>query len=758
MMTLQDDALATGLPLINQTDERYLLSQFVRFNETRSLAYQLVLQQALRHATTAAAAAAIHGLTGRQHHNDVILPPTSATSPPSVRHHQNTACCTSSGAQAPPTSFLHATQPTSFNGVLSPGNSLAPSVHEGGELNKRDRHGESRDMKHTLKASGAHTMQSFNQIDFERNSLKRQNTDKHSFERSRHPHIGGMTSELRRMTSASSTCSVLGTSVRKPWQTTPGYGGTLVSATGKKRVLCSACRKTFCDKGALKIHYSAVHLKEMHRCTVDGCTMMFSSRRSRNRHSANPNSKLHVDHRRSTVALRISSAMTSSHLASYGRPIRRHMIGAHGDNNRAGSSMVNMPFVVGNMPFAENNKEARSGIGEELSPKRAMATNSASLPWLDMQLSHAGNTVTPHVPIQSEDMIQHELLGNSGRASVTSSKEVTQPNASHCVSRRKSVLPTRHYTFNDDVSECSDEFEGDKDHNGNTDKVEEQREGKDEEGGPIKQNDADQLPGDDTEPMDCAQNGAEATDEDLGEADSNMSTSDNDNSVCVAEEHPCLVPGCIAVFPTRRSRDRHSSNIALHRKLLSTTSACVALHDNNLPSSPDNESSAATYQLVPQVEPSSLAALYYYINYSRMKLEQQQQQQQAATDSERKNVTRPLSVTEQGTLSLVDSSLVNDTDSSATSIASAADFIAASSNIRDGSTAPKPSPDGAAVCHVCQQTFLDNLVLKEHLEKVHPREMYRCTVPGCEKIFSTRKSRNRHSQNDNLHYLHPFIV
>ena len=32
----------------------------------------------------------------------------------------------------------------------------------------------------------------------------------------------------------------------------------------------------------------------MHRCTVNNCTMMFSSRRSRNRHSANPNPKLHT--------------------------------------------------------------------------------------------------------------------------------------------------------------------------------------------------------------------------------------------------------------------------------------------------------------------------------------------------------------------------------------------------------------------------------------------------------------------------------
>ena len=31
--------------------------------------------------------------------------------------------------------------------------------------------------------------------------------------------------------------------------------------TGKKRVQCNVCLKTFCDKGALKIHFSAVHLR-----------------------------------------------------------------------------------------------------------------------------------------------------------------------------------------------------------------------------------------------------------------------------------------------------------------------------------------------------------------------------------------------------------------------------------------------------------------------------------------------------------------
>ncbi|KAF7257589.1 hypothetical protein EG68_04717 [Paragonimus skrjabini miyazakii] len=71
-------------------------------------------------------------------------------------------------------------------------------------------------------------------------------------------------------------------------------GATL--SRNKKRVVCTSCKKSFCDKGALKIHYSAVHLKEMHKCTIKGCSMWFSSRRSRNRHSANPNPRLHISH------------------------------------------------------------------------------------------------------------------------------------------------------------------------------------------------------------------------------------------------------------------------------------------------------------------------------------------------------------------------------------------------------------------------------------------------------------------------------
>ncbi|MEQ2252764.1 hypothetical protein ILYODFUR_025231 [Ilyodon furcidens] len=70
---------------------------------------------------------------------------------------------------------------------------------------------------------------------------------------------------------------------------------SLPPAGGQKgRVSCGVCGKSFYDKGTLKIHYNAVHLKIKHHCTVVGCTMVFSSLRSRNRHSANPNPRLHT--------------------------------------------------------------------------------------------------------------------------------------------------------------------------------------------------------------------------------------------------------------------------------------------------------------------------------------------------------------------------------------------------------------------------------------------------------------------------------
>lgn len=50
---------------------------------------------------------------------------------------------------------------------------------------------------------------------------------------------------------------------------------------------CVDCGEVFPNHFAVKIHYQSVHLKLMHKCTVDGCNAAFPSKRSRDRHSSN---------------------------------------------------------------------------------------------------------------------------------------------------------------------------------------------------------------------------------------------------------------------------------------------------------------------------------------------------------------------------------------------------------------------------------------------------------------------------------------
>ncbi|XP_035706748.1 zinc finger protein basonuclin-2 isoform X2 [Folsomia candida] len=135
------------------------------------------------------------------------------------------------------------------------------------------------------------------------NSLKQENVSMRQDHHHQHHHHH---QSPNNSTSSSSNNKKASTGGKRSWNPLPApvaMATHLVNpATGKRRVQCAVCLKTFCDKGALKIHFSAVHLREMHKCTVAGCSMMFSSRRSRNRHSANPNPKLHSPHIRRKIS------------------------------------------------------------------------------------------------------------------------------------------------------------------------------------------------------------------------------------------------------------------------------------------------------------------------------------------------------------------------------------------------------------------------------------------------------------------------
>lgn len=58
---------------------------------------------------------------------------------------------------------------------------------------------------------------------------------------------------------------------------------------GGSPITCHVCQKVYSNKGTFRAHYKTVHLRLLHKCKVPGCDTSFSSVRSRNRHSQNPN-------------------------------------------------------------------------------------------------------------------------------------------------------------------------------------------------------------------------------------------------------------------------------------------------------------------------------------------------------------------------------------------------------------------------------------------------------------------------------------
>lgn len=71
----------------------------------------------------------------------------------------------------------------------------------------------------------------------------------------------------------------------------------------------------------VKTHYQNVHLKLMHKCTIDGCNSAFPSKRSRDRHSANINLhkkllSVHVDKNGVSLVTSAASALANGNFNS----------------------------------------------------------------------------------------------------------------------------------------------------------------------------------------------------------------------------------------------------------------------------------------------------------------------------------------------------------------------------------------------------------------------------------------------------------
>ncbi len=653
--------------------------------------------------------------------------------------------------------------------------------------------------------------------------------------------------------------------MKRPWQPTPGYGGTLISPSGKKRVLCTACNKTFCDKGALKIHYSAVHLKEMHKCSVEGCNMMFSSRRSRNRHSANPNPKLHMPQARrklpegamlldrkpppltaAPITANLAASLTqqqipllppnlpvqdSSKLHQQPKPLSRSPspsppiivaptapagvspTSASVATNASGETIYYLdPAALAGIPepllpsptkmARLNNSDAKGVHGEDREVIR-----SASDVQSGGRSSRKRKSMAPVRCAQTEEFVLSDDEGSSIMES-HGMEMAESPQSEKDISSSGSESETDMEQDLEDGTDIAIRVEGDQaenimvctDDDAKSEPAEEKTEGGEDgvcmEGCPSGEESGEEEREQEGEGLNTSMT-SQGTEEDgsgsedagersmspnsLAEALANTDPDaplDKDNprkcpscskvfqnhfsvkthfqNVHLKLMHTCTVEGCNAAFPSKRSRDRHSSNLNLHRKLLSTTS------------SPDTDKMATRNSQAQSLRDEFLHRIYDSQQFPAM-LNTATLDQPPAGDKETNNNSSSLGIKaiqediEEDEHSQPQAESEDDQVSDMEHDDKDPNSVPVTNgNCSDGShgdadvngmsdEGPLPDPEGTVTCHVCQQLYRDNLVLKEHIEKVHPREMYRCTIQGCDKIFSTRKSRNRHSQNDNLH-------
>ncbi|KAI8434110.1 hypothetical protein MSG28_012250 [Choristoneura fumiferana] len=468
-----------------------------------------------------------------------------------------------------------------------------------------------------------------------------------------------------------------------PWPL--GLGVQFVNpATGKKRVQCNVCLKTFCDKGALKIHFSAVHLREMHKCTVEGCTMMFSSRRSRNRHSANPNPKLHSPHVRRKISAHDGR---SSHPFPLLPALARLPLPPPGllPPELAARLPPPMPGPPGPTPlpprvpldnlrnFSEIEKMYRKFPYPEEPPRSAMDLAKPPVPHEEESYdSDINDDVSdddnkdkcerPESPAaerlnsyedEPEDLSVNKKKDDTKQTVAPADNSRNQPTVSDDKlssfvpnkRKRKSGNPTR-CSQNNEYNVSDEEYHGDLFRNISTPgssraddeplslkkqkpekwepfqngeeaivdsesitRVKAESESDDESSAPSVVREGLRLRSDLYTPSDSGSD-LHALEERLARARSPSASSDrtddrtdlNDLEIPIDEEnpdrctacgkvfqnhftlrmhyrndhlkllHPCDVNGCDAAFPSRRSRDRHSANVDLHRRLLSTGS------------------------------------------------------------------------------------------------------------------------------------------------------------------------------------------
>ncbi|XP_062861071.1 zinc finger protein basonuclin-1 [Trichomycterus rosablanca] len=546
-------------------------------------------------------------------------------------------------------------------------------------------------------------------------------------------------------------------------QVSPESKVRLSAGMKKGRVFCSACEKTFYDKGTLKIHYNAVHLKIKHKCTIEGCNMVFSSLRSRNRHSANPNPRLHMPMNRNNRDKDVRDGLSGGdeeEKQDLNRSVSSYMASSEPKLHSSFSSISHSGIVFPNLKTVQPVLP----FYRSLVTPAELANTPGNLPSLPMLSSSS-------VPVNVAEM-------------ESSSEPVPKKKS------RKSSMPIK--IEKDDLEECNESDNEDpsasldprmdgvmkteRDNHGAF-----QRSGSSvcteeppQDGRPTKSPspfgnpERDSLDfKDQTSLEQTTSRKAPSEAEVCADSDGDLqivcvddvellhhcescdqtfknlySAKMHYRSVHLKEMHVCTIAGCNAAFPSRRSRDRHSANLNLHNKLLTKDSyvlspSCRDMASNALPEFPPKDPLSQTSVIF---KGNNRMGLVFPMSKAVESVDDSVEDEAVLDLSTRGSAHSSSWDSEAGSeeeLHLEDSD-ENESCDGATSAPVGLDQQVHSSS----------SP---ITCHVCQKVYSNKGTFRAHYKTVHLRLLHKCKVPGCDTTFSSVRSRNRHSQNPNLH-------
>uniref|UniRef100_A0A8C8YK65 Zinc finger protein basonuclin-1 n=1 Tax=Prolemur simus TaxID=1328070 RepID=A0A8C8YK65_PROSS len=632
-------------------------------------------------------------------------------------------------------------------------------------------------------------------------------------------------------------------------------------STKKGRVFCTACEKTFYDKGTLKIHYNAVHLKIKHKCTIEGCNMVFSSLRSRNRHSANPNPRLHMPMNRNNRDKDLRNSLNLASSENYKRPGFTvtspdcRPLPSYPGSGEDSRSQPAFPNIVQNGVLFPNLKTVQPVLPFYRSP--ATPAELANTPG-----------ILPSLPLLSSS-IPEQLVSNEMTFDALPKKKSRKSSMPIKIEKEAVEIAEKRHNLSSDedmplqvVSEdepeaCSPQsdraFEEQHMQSGNLGKplpegerpchlesvIESSRviSPSPEQTTHNSERGTEQTPALIMVPREVEDGGREhhfspgmepqvpfsdymelqqrllagglfsalsnrgmafpcleeskelehmgrhalmrQKEENHFQCDICKKTFKNACSVKMhhknihaKETHTCTVEGCSATFPSRRSRDRHSSNLNLHQKVL---------NQEALESSGDHFRAAyllkdvanEAYQDVAFPQQASqtsvifkgtsrMGSLVYPItqvhgasleSYNSGPLSEGTILDLSTTSSMKSESSSHSSwdsdgASEEGTVLMEDS----DGNCEGPSLVPGEHEYPICVLMEKADQSLASLHSGLPItCHLCQKTYSNKGTFRAHYKTVHLRQLHKCKVPGCNTMFSSVRSRNRHSQNPNLH-------